>query len=67
MNPRDPSTYEHWIEEACVQGGGLSWNHSRPRETLRRLIEWEIVMAMDPAISDAARTLIRDHGGTCDE
>jgi hypothetical protein len=43
------------VEEACV----IDWVQvTTPEETLSRLIEWNIVMALDPKISKDAKDLI---------
>ena len=55
-------TYEAWIEELCIVNF-LEWDHSDPRKTLAKLIECEVNMALDPAISKQAVDLIEKHGG----
>ena len=49
---------EEWyeaVEELCT----VNWiNMTTPKETLQRLIQWEVTQALDPRISKAAEDLI---------
>ena len=62
MNESKPvSTPEDsWKEaviEACVIAC-IGWDENDPEGTLRRLLQWESQIALDPAVSPAARALV---------
>jgi hypothetical protein len=47
--------WQEAIEELCT----VNWiNMTTPKETLQRLIQWEVTQALDPRISKAAEDLI---------
>ena len=56
-------SYEKAVEELCVINF-INWDHTKPMETLKKIIQVETSMALDPKISKEAVDLIQRHGGS---
>jgi len=57
-------TYEEAIEELFIVNYIGDFDHSKPMETLAKLVKYEIALSLDPKISQQAVDLIEKHGGT---
>lgn len=51
------SPWEMAVKELCTISH-LGWEDSNPLRSIHKLIEWEVVTALDPAVSPQARELI---------
>ncbi len=53
-------TYKPWYDAVTDECSNacIGWNDANPRETVKALIEWNRVMALDPKISDRAAELV---------
>jgi hypothetical protein len=44
------------IDECCVTE--IGWDENNPRESLKKLIDWHVSVALDPRVSQAAQDLV---------
>jgi len=54
--------YKPWydaVTDACVVAGELPWSENDARGTVNKLIDWHVVVALDPKVSEDAAALLQ--------